>query len=165
MRSRRRRGLGGVFFVDFPTLLLSIFAALFILTEAPTRKPPTIDTPGVLAITDSWAAHSNNDIDIYVRDPVGNVVYFADTSEGLMHLEQDDLGAAVTGMQTLPNGRVVRATYNGERVVLTGAVPGEYVVNIQVQPERSRHDSGARAAVDAARRRRGARTAPPDDGQ
>lgn len=129
---RRRRGRGSVVFVDFPVYLLAVFIALFILTEAPTQKPPTIETPGVLALSDTWSAGSNEDIDMYVRDPSGTLVYFADPSEGLMHLEYDDLGTAVTGVQTLPDGRKVTSSYNGERVIMTGVVPGEYSVNIQM---------------------------------
>ena len=43
-------------------------------------------------ITMSWPKDSKDDIDLYVMDPAGNIVYFRDKDNGLMHLDRDDLG-------------------------------------------------------------------------
>lgn len=95
-------------------------------------KPPHIQTFGKFAATASWAAGSNNDVDLYVRDPEGHICYFAALTTGLMTLSGDDLGTAVSGTATLPDGRTVRSTWNGERTVLRGILPGEYTVNVHL---------------------------------
>ncbi len=114
---------------DLLTCLLLIFVILA-LTEKPAK--PTIVTEGQLAVTDSWRAGSNNDVDLYVRDPNGRVIYFANQSAGLVHLEQDDLGTDVSGTVLLPDGRQVVTKYNGERAIIRGVVPGEYTVNVHM---------------------------------
>lgn len=115
--------------IDLQATLLLIFAVLALLAVI---QKPTVPSNVQFAVTTSWPAGSNDDVDLYVRDPQGNIVYFADPSVGLMNLEHDDLGTAVSGTQYLPNGQKVRVLYNGERVDLRGFVPGEYTVNVHM---------------------------------
>lgn len=122
----RRRGTGGVFFVDFPTLLASVFLALFILTTAPTKKPPSVPTYGQFAVVIKWPGTSRDDVDLYVRDPVGHICFYKGTQVGQMHLEHDDLGGLDSGY--VFNGKQL----NYERTVIRGLVPGEYVVNVHM---------------------------------
>lgn len=104
---------------------------IFVLSSGHS-KPPHIQTFGQFAVTTTWPAGSNNDVDLYVRDPNGNICYFGALTIGLMTLEGDDLGTATSGTETLPDGRKVVTDYNGERTVLHGIVPGEYTVNVQM---------------------------------
>ncbi len=127
---------GSVSYVPAFELLLCLVAILLILvlTESPTKATPTVDTLGVYAVTMSWDRGSNDDVDLYVKDPDGNVVYFASEDVGLMHLETDDLGTKASG--TYGNIRTVAHT---ERVIIRGAIPGEYVVNAM---EYTKNDKG-----------------------
>lgn len=113
---------------------LVVCLAMMFVILALTNKPvkPSVPTYGKVAATIAWTPKSNDDIDLYVRDPSGDVCFFGAPNVGLMHLEQDDLGYAITGTQTLPDGKTVHSTFNGERTVLTGIVPGQYVVNVHV---------------------------------
>lgn len=95
-------------------------------------KPPHIQTFGKFAVTASWAAGSDDDVDLYVRDPNGAISFFAAQTVGQMSLERDDLGTASSGTATLPDGRTIRSTWNGERTVIRGIVPGEYTVNVHM---------------------------------
>lgn len=108
---------------DYMLALLGIFLILAI-TEKPKATPMRIDTLGVYAVIITWPSGSNDDVDLWVQDPKGNLVWYADRQEGLMHLERDDLGTRVTGTA---DGITVKE--NGERVIVTGAIPGEYTVN------------------------------------
>ena len=114
--------------VDLLANLVLVFAVLA-LTATHTRPQPPQNVQ--FAVVDTWSAGSNADVDLYVRDPQGNICYFGDTNVGLMNLEHDDLGTAISGTQTLPDGRKVTVKFNGERVDLRGFVPGEYTVNVQ----------------------------------
>ena len=113
---------------DLAVCLLMMFMILAL--TASDSKTSHIPTYGKMAVTATWAPNANDDIDIYVRDPLGNIVYFANKSFPNMHLERDDLGTQLSGTQTLPNGRKVIVSYNGERIVITSVIPGEYTVNL-----------------------------------
>lgn len=111
--------------------LLCCLLMVFVLSQG-QHKPPHIQTFGQFAVTITWPAHSNDDVDLYVRDPLGNICYFGALTIGQMTLEGDDLGTATSGTTTLPDGRVVVSPYNGERTVLHAIVPGEYTVNVHM---------------------------------
>lgn len=122
--------------VDLLANLVLVFAVLALLAS---HQKPQAPQNVQFAIVDAWAAGSAADVDTYVRDPTGQVCYFADPNVGLMNLEHDDLGTPVSGVQQLPDGRTVTVRYNGERVDMRGFVPGEYTVNVQAY---DMHDAG-----------------------
>jgi hypothetical protein len=124
---RQRRGISQIFVVDFlSALVLLLFALVKLADFDPKHRPPRIDTYGVYAVTVAWAQASNDDVDTYVQDAQGEIAYFTKPDAGLMHLEHDDLGRANDS-----EGAVV-VNHNGERVILRGEVPGEYVVNVDM---------------------------------
>lgn len=126
-----RPGVPGLAFVDFLANLLLVFTVLFILSFVlirPRAAPPALRTPGLFAIEISWRADIDEDVDLYVRDPQQNVVYFGSPTSGLLHLEHDDLGFPSAAAA---NGHFVRVRLNVERTVLRGVEPGEFVANVQ----------------------------------
>ena len=127
--------------IDLLANLVMVFAVLALLA---THHKPQAPQNVQFAIVDAWPAGSPADLDLYVRDPQGNVCYFANTNVGLMNLEHDDLGTPISGTQQLPDGRTVTVRYNGERVDLRGFVPGEYTVNVQAY---DMHGAGGVAAT------------------
>jgi hypothetical protein len=105
-------------------VLGTLVAALIVqMNPPPVPSHRAIDTLGQYALVITWPK-GDDDVDLYVRDPAGQIVYFANPDAGLMHLEHDDLGDY--------NDRegAVHVVGNGERVVLRGVLPGEYVVNV-----------------------------------
>ena len=69
-----------------------------------------------------------DDIDAWVEDPNGGLVWFGQQATGLMHLDRDDRGM-VNDMLVI-NGREVPNPLNQEIVTIRGVLPGEYVVNV-----------------------------------
>ena len=129
---RNRPGVPGLAFVDFLANLLLVFTVLFIISFVlirPKNAPPALRTPGIYAVVITWPGTVNDDVDLYVRDPQQNVVYFANPTAGLLHLEHDDLGKPSAKTST---GRVVRPPQNIERCVLRGVESGEFVANVQL---------------------------------
>jgi hypothetical protein len=104
--------------IDFLSCLLVVFVAV-----ALASKPPEVETFGSYAVVATWPA-GDGDVDLYVRDPAGNLCYFHQAQAGQMHLEHDDLG-------TLETGYGVRRP-NRERTVLRGTSAGEYVVGMRL---------------------------------
>jgi hypothetical protein len=111
--------------IDFLCCLLLV---VYTMIGTP-QKAASIDTFGQYAVAVGWPADENDDVDTYVQDPAGNIVWFADSDVGLMHLEHDDLGRTSDVLQHGQDVAVVKD--NEERVVLRGVLPGEVTVNVR----------------------------------
>lgn len=117
-------------FVDLLFNLLVGFTSLFVIAFMlinPIAKNATIDPPVVFIIECTWDKYSKTDIDLYVRGPDDNVVYFANKDGAYMILERDDLGY---GNDTyIINDEPVVIERNYEMITMSQMPPGEYVVN------------------------------------
>ena len=78
-------------------------------------------------VTVSWPDHNPNDIDAWVMEPSGKVLWFRQRDAGMLHLDRDDRGAKNNSV--IVNGREITSPIRQEIVTLRGLVPGEYVVN------------------------------------
>lgn len=123
----KRRTIAMVVVVDFLSALLLMQAAIIARSTIEQRKPhpPTYDTYAVIL---TWPATSADDLDLYVEDPAGRIVYFAAKDAGVMHLEHDDLGS---GASAYGKGQP-----HFERVVIRGLETGEFVANVHVYTKR-----------------------------
>jgi len=86
-------------------------------------------TPPVKAFVEiEWDEDSDRDIDLFVKGPTGNTVFYASKENGYIVLERDDLGKA-NDTYTL-NGESITVRRNYEIVNFTDLPPGEYVINV-----------------------------------
>jgi len=69
----------------------SFFIISFLLIN-PIAKRADIEVKAEFLITVFWPDNLEDDVDIYVEDPAGNLVWFKSREPGLMHLDRDDLG-------------------------------------------------------------------------
>ncbi|HHY49735.1 MAG TPA: hypothetical protein GYA10_08320 [Alphaproteobacteria bacterium] len=107
------------------------FAFFFFLTFAmvnPVAKTGEIESDAELLFTVRWPDNHADDIDVYVEDPVGNVVWYHQREAGLMHLDRDDRGLFKDVI--LVNGEERANPLNEEIVSVRGLLDGEYVVNV-----------------------------------
>lgn len=104
---------------------LFLVAILFMNPEA---KSGIIDPKAEYIITVTWEDNSPDDIDTWIEDPDGNVIWFRNPQAGLLHLDRDDRGM-VNDFITV-NGEEIVNPLNQEVVTIRGVVKGEYVVNI-----------------------------------
>jgi hypothetical protein len=100
-------------------------AYLAINTDAKQGK---IDTKAQMLVTVSWPDNHPDDIDTYVEDPQGNIVWYHVMEAGLMSLDRDDRGDYKN--MIVVNGQTIRNPIRQEIVQMRGLIPGEYVVNI-----------------------------------
>ncbi len=132
MRSRRHAREPEVDpFYDMLFNMLIAFVFCFIVALL-AMNPKALKAGDVAAkaeylITLGWPDHDPNDIDLWVQNPAGDVVWFRNREAGLMHLDRDDRGTANDTIEV--NGRIVVNPLNQEVVALRGIVAGEYVVN------------------------------------
>lgn len=104
---------------------LFLVAIMFMNPEA---KTGIIDPKAEYILTITWKDNSPDDVDVWVEDPEGQVVWFRTPEAGLLHLDRDDRGL-VNDTITI-NGEEVQNPLNQEVVTLRGVVQGEYVVNL-----------------------------------
>ena len=94
----------------------------------PVAKKGIIDPKAEYIITIAWPDNSPDDVDTWVEDPNGNLIWFRNREAGLVHLDRDDRGQ-INDTITV-NGTEIQNPLNQEVVTIRGIVPGEYVVNV-----------------------------------
>ena len=125
-------------FLDLLFNTLLCFAALFVLSFIlinPSKKKNNVRMKAEFMITVTWPNDLDDDVDMYVEDPQGNLVAFMRREEGLMHLDRDDLGHRNDTVVT--EWGPIEFKDNREIVTVRGTVPGEYVVNVHMYMKRS----------------------------
>ena len=126
-------------FLDLLFNTLLCFAALFLLSFMlinPSKNDNNVKSKADFLITVTWSDERDNDVDVYVQDPQGNLVAFMRREEGLMHLDRDDLGKRNDIVQT-PLGPIAHPE-NKEIVTLRGHMSGEYIVNVHMYTRNSK---------------------------
>ncbi|MEN3287961.1 MAG: hypothetical protein V7634_2261 [Bradyrhizobium sp.] len=110
---------------------LQIVAFLFfiaVLSIAPDAKDGKVDTKAEFIITMDWPDNHPDDLDLFVQDPIGNIVWYRHREAGFLTLDRDDRGGANDFI--LVNGMKIPSPIREEIVTVRGIVPGEYTVNI-----------------------------------
>lgn len=104
-------------------------------------------------MTLTWPRKCGADLDLYVRQPDGEIVFFHHKSGSAVHLENDLIPST---------GHGYRADLNGERAIVRAVMPGEFVVNVHdyqntdcVTPIRARVELWRLRGEDARVTRRG----------
>jgi hypothetical protein len=87
-----------------------------------------VDPKAEMMITVTWPDNSPDDVDTYVADPAGNVVWYHRREAGLMHLDRDDRGMFRDVIEL--NGKTIENPLNQEIISFRGLSDGEYTVNI-----------------------------------
>tara|TARA_Y100000593_G_scaffold43471_1_gene83180 strand:+ start:865 stop:1353 length:489 start_codon:yes stop_codon:yes gene_type:complete len=86
------------------------------------RDPSDVSLSSYIMIIATWPGDSNDDIDLYVKDPAGGIVFFRNKDNNLMHLDRDDVGNNEDlSAEEKPDNR--------EIVTIRKKVEGEFIVN------------------------------------
>jgi hypothetical protein len=120
-------------FYDMLFNMLIAFVFCFIIAllamNPKALKAGDIPSKAEYIISVSWPDMNPNDIDTWVQDPAGNLVWFRAREAGLMHLDRDDRG--LTNDTIVVNGKEIINPLNTEVVTIRGIEPGEFTVNVQ----------------------------------
>ena len=118
-------------FYDMLFNMLIAFVFCFVVAllafNPKARKSGDIPAKAEFMITVAWPDGNPNDVDTWVMEPSGKVLWFRQRDAGLLHLDRDDRGAK--NATVLVNGREFSSPIRQEIVTLRGVLPGEYVVN------------------------------------
>ena len=104
---------------------LFFIALLVINPEADQGK---VESKAEFIITMTWPDNHPDDIDLYVEDPAGNIVWYHNREAGFMVLDRDDRGGANDFI--VVNGQKITSPIRQETVSIRGIVAGEYTVNV-----------------------------------
>ena len=115
-------------FTDLLFNALLGFVFMFAISFILINPSSTVVVNADFIITITWPDEHPDDIDTYVEDPSGNILWFHAKEVGLMHLDRDDRGNYKDTI--VVEGKKIRNVLNQETVTIRGIVAGEYVVNI-----------------------------------
>lgn len=118
---------------DFLFNNLLFFVAMFILcfVMINIKKQQSPVTHGEFKITMSWPDESHDDVDLYMKGPDGEIIFFSRKDGRFLHLERDDLGKR-NDFVLDPNGGIMPFEGNQEVIIVRGLMPGEYIVNVHL---------------------------------
>ena len=94
----------------------------------PVAESGKVDPKAEMMITVTWPDSNPDDVDTYVADPAGNIVWYNRREAGLMHLDRDDRGMFRDVIEL--NGETIESPLNQEIISFRGLSDGEYTVNI-----------------------------------
>ncbi|MDG1430891.1 MAG: hypothetical protein P8L68_07000 [Paracoccaceae bacterium] len=121
-------------FEIFSALLFNSLKAItfmFFISFAMINKPADegkVDPKAEMLVTVSWPDNNPDDVDTYVMNPAGNIVWYTQREAGLMHLDRDDRGMFKDVV--LFNDKEITNPLNQEIISFRGLEDGEYIVNI-----------------------------------
>jgi hypothetical protein len=110
---------------------LQIIAFLFfvaLLIVDPKAEDGKVDSKAEFIITVDWPDNHPDDIDTFVQDPQGQIVWFRRREADFMLLDRDDRGG-INDFVMVAGKKVPTATRQ-ELITIRGIIAGEYTVNI-----------------------------------
>jgi len=111
-----------------------LFVMAFLLINPITEKH-NVRTNAEYIISLTWPDDNKNDIDVWLEDPAGHLLWFRAKDVGLMHLDRDDLGWDSDKI-TLADGSEISYDHNQEIVTIRGFIPGEWTLNVHWYKEK-----------------------------
>ena len=147
-----RRKFNFYSFDPFTDLLFNIllgFVFLFFLTILfinPITKLGNVNLKAEYIITIEWKESLPDDVDIWVKDPNGEIVSYLKKDAGWLHLDRDDRG--VINDKVSINGEEYTYPINREVVTLRGIIPGEYIVNLYLYDNKSNNPVDVKLIIE-----------------
>ncbi|QEN89482.1 hypothetical protein FZC33_25610 [Labrys sp. KNU-23] len=115
-----------VLFKALQVVAFLFFIALIIV--APKADSGKVDSKAEFLISMDWPDNHPDDMDIFVQDPLGNVVWYRRREAGFLLLDRDDRGGLNDFVMV--NGSKVPTSTRQELVSIRGFVAGEYTINV-----------------------------------
>lgn len=118
--------LSVILFKALQVVAFLFFIAFLALSQQ--KDTGKIDTKAELFVSMTWPDSHPDDFDLFVQDPLGNVVWYRRRDIGFLSLERDNRGGANNFITV--NGEKVLSPSRQELVSIRGIVAGEYTVNV-----------------------------------
>ena len=136
-------------FTDLIFNILLGFVLLFfisILFINPITKLGNVNLKAEYIITIDWPDNLPDDIDLWVRDPNGEIVSYLNKDAGWLHLDRDDRG--IINDKVKIGDQELIYPLNREVVTLRGLIPGEYTVNVFLYEHESKRPVDVKLTIE-----------------
>jgi hypothetical protein len=110
------------------TTILLVIAVLHIVIE---NNKADIQRDAEYILTMTWDKKIDADMDIWVKDPRGDLLWYRQKEIGVMHLDRDDKGHIGNDWVTTELGDIIYNP-NQEIVTIRGVIPGEWIINLHL---------------------------------
>jgi hypothetical protein len=137
-------------FLDLLFNLLLGFTVLFFvsfLMIKPLVKKADAKNQAEYLISVTWPDDNRNDIDTWLEDPLGGLVWFRQKEFNMSHLDRDDLGHKNDSV-VLPDGTVISCPVNQELTTIRGFIPGEWVLNTHLYKKNESKSTTVKISID-----------------
>ena len=118
-------------FIDLLFNALLGFTFLFLIAVMfinPQGREGRVNLKAEYIISVTWPEYLEDDIDLWVQDPIGDTVSYLRKNASWLHLDRDDRGEINDTI--LVDGEELVYPINQEVVTIRGIIPGEYIVNL-----------------------------------
>lgn len=117
----------------FDLALGMVFALIAIIAVSTVQPPKKADTPlatpkAEYLVILSWNDLSPNDLDLYLKSPNGNIIYFKNKNAPEAFLDLDNTGRNNTVQ--MPDGSSKEIPTRQEVITIRTIIPGEWVCNV-----------------------------------
>jgi hypothetical protein len=135
-------------YIDLLTVLVALFAVVTGVLLSQNRelsKGNVTEKAEFLAVLE-WDEGSKSDVDLWVRNPGGDVVNFRSRDRGLVSLDRDDMGSAnntVVGA----DGTEISNQVRREMAVVRAIMPGQHLINVMLFSLRDKPPVSARVQI------------------
>ncbi len=127
---RERRWL--VPYLDITQILYFLFVVLFTVTLIVIGEDQTkakVESTSRYIVTMTWDDGSRDDIDLSVKTPTGEIVYFRTRQAAFASLDRDDLGMDSNTVVS-DDGTVITLKARSEIIYIRQTIPGVYTFNV-----------------------------------
>lgn len=124
-----------VSYIDFLWALSAVFLLLFLVAKSEEQKGNIID-PSQFIAEMTWGEDSANDIDLWIENPNGDIVYFGTREMGGMTLDTDNLGINNTFLDAA-KGEYVTNKIRREVASIRKPIAGTYTINVMKYADRT----------------------------
>lgn len=122
-------------FTDMLFLMLSGVTVLWVLSFIlinPISKTQDVESHAKYLLTMDWADESKDDIDMWLRNPDGTIIYYGRKDHGGATLERDDLGISSDCVMDTETGEPRCVELNREVIAISNPQVGEYQLQFRV---------------------------------
>ena len=113
-----------IFNIALGFVLMFVISVLSIQIQ---HKSSDIKTQAEFVVILTWQEKEDLDVDLWIRDPQENLMFFKSKEVGIMHLDRDDLGN--THDTYIREGVAYISPANQEIATIRGFLPGEWIIN------------------------------------
>lgn len=114
--------------------IVIVLAAFMSISNNKEGIKPKVD----YILTTEWDASLKHDVDIWIKNPAGEILFFRHKQAGFMTLERDDLG--IDNAIKIDGNEYKGISAHEEIVSFRGVLPGEYIINVHLYAGRKAVD-------------------------